>query len=1582
MRTSSRSSSFATEITEAYSQRVLGEADQKSVADAVRRVELYERLVGVNPLHRPELSDALIDLAAGLSAVGEGERALTATLAAIDIARSLGQLDRSQRILLARALSLQAKLLTDQGKWDAAIEPAEEAARIRHELAGDDPSSQHELSESLLDLGLLYGKAGRGQEAVPPTEEAVRLYRGLALNNSDHLPGFVRALTNLGNRYSEVGRRQDALAPTEEAVQLYRGLARDNPAFVPRLASALTNLGSRYSELGRRQDALALTEEAVQLYRGLARDNPAFVPGLASALTNLGVFYSEVARHQDAVALTEEATELRRSLARDDPAFLPDLAKALTNLGISYSAIGGRADALVPTEEAVTIYRQIAADNPAFLPDLARALTNLGNRYSELGRRQHALAPTEEAADLYRVLAQDNPVYLPGLALALNNLGAGYSMLGQHQDALPPAREAVQLYRGLALDNPAYLPDLARALTNLGAGYSMLGQHQDALPPAREAVQLYRGLALDNPAFLSDLARALTNLGNRRSELGQHQDALPSAQEAVQLYRGLALDNPAFLSDLARALTNLGNRRSELGQHQDALPPAQEAVQLYRGLALDNPAFLSDLARALTNLGNRRSELGQHQDALPPAQEAVQLYRGLALDNPAFLSDLARALTNLGNRRSELGQHQDALPPAQEAVQLYRGLALDNPVYLPGLARALTNLGNRHSELGQHQDALPPAQEAARIYRDLGHDYPAFLPDLAQALTILGNRCREAGEPERGDVDWEEAIADSSPASAAFLLAARAAAADPGHPGAVRWLSECLELASGDRSLTAAIHDQARRHWAANPAVFSADWQRLTGQPVPLWLTVDASLLTTAKAWIATNTVNEEREFLSLHLELLDPIADDAVSEALLSVSEDTAQQHTALRQAARATGVEAAYRPLLLTLLAHQFSASDLGEQRSMLVSQHDDLLSSTVRDTINSLARENNMSARRAKELLDLAALEAHEAVISALMQPDRLPSVLHGLACRPDPAALAPAAMAALTIPSTPEQTATITFYLAVAAANAGESVRADELLSQVRRLGLGQEAAWIDWLADIGRQHPPVLALIPALTRPQEERDEQVEHEGSSKRGTGHTTWAPGQRRQPGARDGAMQPGSDLVVVLPGIVGSQLRQDGRLVWGPSAGHALRAITSFSRAIKGLRLPDGIGDDHPGDTVESAGVLPDFHVLPGIWAPVKGYDKLLNRLRSLGYTDVSTDPGAPPGNLLPLGYDWRLSNRWNGRWIAAHLEPALERWRAQGGPYSDAQLVFVCHSMGGLVARWYIELCGGAEITRRLITFGTPYRGAARALIQLVNGAGHGLGPLTPDLTSFARSLPSLYQLMPEYACIDRGAELVKTTETSMPGLDSAMIADAMRFHMQIRDAETARADSLNIMRPIVGTRQPTPTTVRITEGRAYPVDTYGGHDLGGDGVVPLPGACRADMAIDSPLLRRVPDKHGNLHQNSAALDELEEILTAKPIGRQAAAGVIDIAIDVPELILAGEQLPVEVSVPGRQPTAVTVTDETGQLIWAHVAKPSATTIVDDLAPGVYTVRVNGVGLGNGIAPVSSTVLVWDPTTSTIL
>jgi hypothetical protein len=455
-------------------------------------------------------------------------------------------------------------------------------------------------------------------------------------------------------------------------------------------------------------------------------------------------------------------------------------------------------------------------------------------------------------------------------------------------------------------------------------------------------------------------------------------------------------------------------------------------------------------------------------------------------------------------------------------------------------------------------------------------------------------------------------------------------------------------------------------------------------------------------------------------------------------------------------------------------------------------------------------------------------------------------------------------------------------------------------------------------------------------------------------------------------------TDLVVVLPGILGSTLSQDGNLVWAPSAGSALRAISTFGASIKRLQLPDGIGDDHPQDGVEPAALMPDLHVLPHVWTPVKGYDRLLDRLRSLGYREARDNPAAPPGNLLPVPYDWRLSCRYNGQRLGPIIGPALERWRAQGGLYSDARVVFVCHSMGGLIARWYIEKCGGADVTRKLITLGTPYRGSARALDQLINEAQKGLGPFGINLTGFARSMPSLHQLMPEYACITQGDDLARTTDVTLPELDAGEVADAMRFHTELRDAEARRPESLEATHAIVGVRQATATTARLADSRIELINTYQGQDLYGDSTVPIVAACRSDVPMDSNTLRRVPDKHGNLQRNKAALDELEGILTATSIIVKAAKPVA-LQVNVPELTFAGADVTVQVtpSEYTRQAVRVTVTSEAGALIDARVlkaARGTTTATIDGLAPGAYTIDVSGAGLASPFAPVSSDILVW--------
>lgn len=436
-------------------------------------------------------------------------------------------------------------------------------------------------------------------------------------------------------------------------------------------------------------------------------------------------------------------------------------------------------------------------------------------------------------------------------------------------------------------------------------------------------------------------------------------------------------------------------------------------------------------------------------------------------------------------------------------------------------------------------------------------------------------------------------------------------------------------------------------------------------------------------------------------------------------------------------------------------------------------------------------------------------------------------------------------------------------------------------------------------------------------------------------------------------------SDLVVVLPGILGSTLRDQDGMVWEVSGKAALRAVLSLGRSLRRLTLPSGIGDEHPQDGIEPVGLMADLHVIPGIWTPLKGYDRVVRRLNSLGYT-------AEKGNLLLFAYDWRLSNRYNGARLAREVDQALDRL----GP--QAKVSFVCHSMGGLVARWCVEQCGMAERTDKLITMGTPYRGAVTALEQLVNGIRKGLGPFGIDLTEFARSMPSLHQLLPEYACIESPSGLVRTTETTLPELDTKMVADAMAFHTSLTDSFAGRTYA------ILGGKQPTATTARIADGKVTCYRTYEGQELYGDATVPMVGAARKGLALSSNTLHRVTEQHTSLQDNAAVLDMVESFLTSTDIVPRNVA-VTEPQVSVPDLVLTTETLDVTVELRDTPPRALKVAllDENGKQIESRSPAISEAMSIKfgGLAPGAYYVQVSGISVGAPVVPVTSAALVMD-------
>ena len=495
---------------------------------------------------------------------------------------------------------------------------------------------------------------------------------------------------------------------------------------------------------------------------------------------------------------------------------------------------------------------------------------------------------------------------------------------------------------------------------------------------------------------------------------------------------------------------------------------------------------------ALTNLGNPYADLGRYADALPPTEEAVTLYRDLAADNPAYLPDLAMALNNLGNRYADLGRHHDALPPTEEAEHLYRDLATDNPAHRPNLAMALNNLGTRYADLGRHADALPPTEEAVTLYRGLAADNPAYLPNLATALTNLGTTYRELDRDDEAGQAWQTTLDQFEPPARAVLLLVRAQASTPATPAAVGWLADALSIPDLDPALTAALHDQTRRHRNPDPTAFDTTWHTHTHHPTPDWARIDPDLLHTARAWITTPTYTDEHTYLREHPHLLDPTADPAINEALLPLPDEDAERYRTLRHTARTHDIDTAYQPLLLPILATDFAHASPTEQRHLLNQHPHDLLTDTVTDTLTTIADtddddQERGAALRAHALLTLAATpNPHptlQQVWHALDHPDQFPTLLRNTAARPQPDQLHPLAWIALTTADNDDQATTAALHLAIAATLTGDTDQATHWAHQAATWDPNWDTTrttWTHYLSTLTTTHPTLTTLLTHLT----------------------------------------------------------------------------------------------------------------------------------------------------------------------------------------------------------------------------------------------------------------------------------------------------------------------------------------------------------------------------------------------------------------------------------------------------------------------------------------------------------------------
>ncbi len=379
----------------------------------------------------------------------------------------------------------------------------------------------------------------------------------------------------------------------------------------------------------------------------------------------------------------------------------------------------------------------------------------------------------------------------------------------------------------------------------------------------------------------------------------------------------------------------------------------------------------------------------------------------------------------------------------------------------------------------------------------------------------------------------------------------------------------------------------------------------------------------------------------------------------------------------------------------------------------------------------------------------------------------------------------------------------------------------------------------------------------------------------------------------------QPLRDIVIVLPGITGSILQKDGQDVWAPSAQAVLGALRTWGAALQSFRLThDDPEVEDLGDGIRATRLVPDVHLIPGL-VKIDGYSQTLRLIEDNFEVTRGSIDDDHPANLFEFPYDWRRDNRFTARQLKRLIDRRLPQWRAASGA-SDARVILIGHSMGGLVSRYYLEVLEGWRDCRALITFGTPFRGAPNA----VNYVANGYKQLFLDLTEVMRSFTSVYQLLPIYKSVEIDGVYHRVAETDgIPGIVRERAAQALAFHREIEAAVTEHRRSFEYLEqgyrilPVVGTRQPTWQSAHVRDGRVTVDNTLpAGIDarLGdGDGTVPMLSAIPIELS-QAYQDTFIPERHSSLQRNPDVLEDLRNRLVRMQI--VGLEGIRDIA-DVP-------------------------------------------------------------------------------------
>ena len=275
--------------------------------------------------------------------------------------------------------------------------------------------------------------------------------------------------------------------------------------------------------------------------------------------------------------------------------------------------------------------------------------------------------------------------------------------------------------------------------------------------------------------------------------------------------------------------------------------------------------------------------------------------------------------------------------------------------------------------------------------------------------------------------------------------------------------------------------------------------------------------------------------------------------------------------------------------------------------------------------------------------------------------------------------------------------------------------------------------------------------------------------------------------------ADNPDRNPIIVIPGVLGSKLvdTDSGTVAWG-EIGRGLENPKK-DEEIRRIALPmhEGKTLQDLRDNVISESVLESIKItIYGVTVEKNAYGNILASLGVGGfinenYGETKTiDYGDRHYTSFQFAYDWRrdlveAAKQLHEYILEKRTYVQKEIAKRHGIENKDVKFNIVAHSMGGLVARYYLRYgiadlpddgslppltWAGSRFVEQVVLIGTPNAGSIDTFRLLIEGS-----HLAPGLPSFDAAIlgtmPALYQLLPRA----RHGHVVSGIETNQEFMD---------------------------------------------------------------------------------------------------------------------------------------------------------------------------------------------------------------------